>query len=83
MEKVKYLSLTGAEMENPQRELEINIITDKEAGTITVQDSGIGMDRQEAINNLGTIARSGYSFILISHKKMVHIDSLSRLESVR
>lgn len=59
LEKVKYLTLTGAEMDNPQRELEINIITDKEAGTITVQDSGIGMDRQEAINNLGTIARSG------------------------
>src|SRR6201992_4178237 len=37
----------------------IKIIPDKKANTLTVADSGIGMDRQELIDNLGTIARSG------------------------
>ena len=37
----------------------IRIAPDKKANTLTVIDSGIGMDRQELIDNLGTIARSG------------------------
>ena len=37
----------------------IRIAPDKKAGTLAVIDSGIGMDRQELIDNLGTIARSG------------------------
>src|ERR1700745_1066791 len=38
---------------------EIRIVPDKKANTLAVVDSGIGMDRQELIDNLGTIARSG------------------------
>src|ERR1700743_206114 len=37
----------------------IRIAANKAAGTLTVADTGIGMDRQELIDNLGTIARSG------------------------
>src|SRR5213078_1554662 len=37
----------------------LRIIPDKNAGTLTVPDNGIGMDRQELIDHLGTIARSG------------------------
>src|SRR5947199_9943341 len=37
----------------------ISIAPDKKAGTLSVTDNGIGMDRQELIDNLGTIARSG------------------------
>src|ERR1022692_1034322 len=37
----------------------ISIAPDKKAGTLSVIDNGIGMDRQELIDNLGTIARSG------------------------
>jgi molecular chaperone HtpG len=37
----------------------IRIVPDKKAGTLSVVDTGIGMDRQELIDNLGTIARSG------------------------
>src|SRR3954452_18155704 len=38
---------------------EIRIRPDKKADTLTIVDTGIGMDRQELIDNLGTIARSG------------------------
>ena len=40
-------------------ELEIRIEADPEARTLTIADSGIGMSRQEIVDNLGTIARSG------------------------
>ncbi|HVS77902.1 MAG TPA: molecular chaperone HtpG [Steroidobacteraceae bacterium] len=40
-------------------ELEIRIEADKEAGTLSITDNGIGMTREEAVSNLGTIARSG------------------------
>jgi len=39
--------------------LAIRITPDKNAGTLTIADNGIGMDRQELIDNLGTVARSG------------------------
>ena len=39
--------------------LAIRITPDKAAGTLTIADNGIGMDRQELIDNLGTVARSG------------------------
>ncbi|XP_028913747.1 heat shock protein 75 kDa, mitochondrial [Ornithorhynchus anatinus] len=40
-------------------ELEIHLQTDSEKGTITIQDTGIGMTQEELVANLGTIARSG------------------------
>src|SRR2546427_3461187 len=39
--------------------LAIRIAPDTKAGTLTIIDNGIGMDRQELIDNLGTVARSG------------------------
>ncbi len=39
--------------------LEIRLIPDADKGTLTVKDNGIGMSREEVIDNLGTIARSG------------------------
>lgn len=39
--------------------MEIHIATDKQNRTITIQDTGIGMTKEELISNLGTIARSG------------------------
>jgi molecular chaperone HtpG len=48
----------GALYENDP-DLKIRVSFDKDARTITVADNGIGMDRQEVIDNIGTIARSG------------------------
>ena len=39
--------------------LEIRLTTDEAAGTITLEDTGLGMSRGELVSNLGTIARSG------------------------
>ena len=44
---------------SPTASRPIRIVPDKDANTLTVTDNGIGMDRQELIDNLGTIARSG------------------------
>lgn len=43
----------------PPAEAKVRIIPDKQARTLTISDDGIGMSRQELIDNLGTIARSG------------------------
>src|SRR5690606_5581286 len=53
-EALKNPSLYGADPE-----LRITVSYDKDARTITVADNGIGMSRQEVIDNIGTIARSG------------------------
>src|SRR5690606_4957653 len=45
-------------------ELEIRVEYDQDARTVSVIDNGIGMSRQEVIENLGTIARSGTSEFL-------------------
>ena len=59
LEKVNYTELTGNKINDPDLELQINITTDEEKKTITISDHGIGMDENELIENLGTIAHSG------------------------
>ena len=59
LEKLRHTMLTEKEVFDPKLELEINITTDEEAGTVTVADYGIGMTREELTENLGTIAHSG------------------------
>merc|ERR1711966_117171 len=66
LDKIRFLSLTDATMlgEGDASKLEIRISTDKKAGTITIQDTGIGMTKDDLMNNLGTIAKSGTSSFL-------------------
>ncbi|EDV98046.1 heat shock protein 75 kDa, mitochondrial [Drosophila grimshawi] len=61
LEKFRYtaLSTTGGELAAKDRPLEIRITTDKPLMQLIIQDTGIGMTREELVNNLGTIARSG------------------------
>ncbi|XP_049764773.1 heat shock protein 75 kDa, mitochondrial [Schistocerca cancellata] len=61
LEKLRYRSLAAgaAEQAAAAGPLEIHIATDKQARTITIQDTGIGMTKEELVSNLGTIARSG------------------------
>lgn len=58
-EKVRYLQLTGNEVKDPDLPLEILIETDDKEHTLTITDNGVGMTREELIENLGTIAHSG------------------------
>lgn len=59
LEHLRYLNLTNPDMTNFQRDLEIHIATDKLARTFAIQDTGVGMTKEELVSNLGTIARSG------------------------
>merc|ERR1712038_2116454 len=55
----RYESLTDASKLDNQKEMEIEIIPDKDAKTLTIMDTGVGMTKADLINNLGTIAKSG------------------------
>src|SRR6201995_1614892 len=58
-DKLRYEAIAHPELMADGAAAEIRIAPDKKADTLSVIDSGIGMDRQELIDNLGTIARSG------------------------
>lgn len=59
LEKFRHVQLTEKEIFDDTLEPEINVTTDDQAGTVTIQDFGIGMDKEELVENLGTIAHSG------------------------
>ncbi|RJQ44090.1 MAG: molecular chaperone HtpG [Nitrospiraceae bacterium] len=59
IDRARYESLTNSSILEGEGEWKIKIIADKEAGTLTVSDNGIGMTKDEIIQALGTIAHSG------------------------
>ena len=59
IDKLCYLSLTDENVGMNRDDFKIRVELDKETRTITVIDNGIGMDKAEAENNLGVIAKSG------------------------
>ncbi|HEY3792732.1 MAG TPA: molecular chaperone HtpG, partial [Bradyrhizobium sp.] len=59
LDKLRYEAIAAPDLMADGAPPKIRIVPDKKAGTLTVVDNGIGMDRQELIDNLGTIARSG------------------------
>ena len=58
IDKYKYISL-NSKGKYAQKEYEINLALDKKARTITISDNGLGMNKEDLINDLGTIAKSG------------------------
>ena len=58
-DRLRYEAIARPELTADGAPLAIRIAPDTTAGTLTIADNGIGMDRQELIDNLGTVARSG------------------------
>ncbi|QIQ21187.1 molecular chaperone HtpG [Zophobihabitans entericus] len=65
-DKLRFKALANSALYESNAELAVRISLDKEAGTLTIADNGIGMTRDEVIENLGTIARSGTKAFLES-----------------
>jgi molecular chaperone HtpG len=59
IDKLRFESLSHSDLLGADSEFKIQIDIDKDAGTITITDNGIGLTRDEAISHLGTIAKSG------------------------
>ena len=59
IDKLRFESLSDADLLGGDVNLGVRVDLDEDAGTITISDNGIGMTRDEAIANLGTIAKSG------------------------
>src|SRR3984893_19425797 len=58
-DRLRYAALTEPELTEGESNFSVILVPDKSARNLTVIDNGIGMNREELIENLGTIARSG------------------------
>ena len=63
-DKLRYLSLTQDKLVDKGTEFSISITTDKKSKSISIRDNGIGMNHDELVENLGTIAKSGTTAFL-------------------
>src|SRR5512134_3405073 len=74
LNRMRFEMLTNKDVLDPKAELCIRLTPDKEARTLTIEDTGIGMTRDEIIENLGTIAQSGArNFIEASKDKKLDL----------
>ncbi len=58
-DKLRFEAVTTPALFEKDSELKIRVAFDKDAGTITIADNGVGMSRDEVVTNIGTIAKSG------------------------
>ncbi len=79
-EKLRYQSLSKKNLLENDKDLKINIRVSKKRKIIEVEDNGIGMSRQDLIENLGTIARSGTSKFIeaMKNKKEADISAIGQ-----
>ena len=77
LEKLRHVQVAGTQVKDADLPLEIHIYTDEKNGTITIEDTGIGMTKQEMEDNLGVIARSGSKNFLKKAKDEVVVFSIT------
>ncbi|MCS6970185.1 MAG: molecular chaperone HtpG [Planctomycetota bacterium] len=65
-DRLRFLSLTEPQLSAGDSDYRIEVVADREARTLTIRDNGIGMSEAEAIEHLGTIAKSGTKAFLAS-----------------
>jgi len=58
LDKIRFASLADKEILGETTEMNMKILFNKDAGTITIQDTGVGMTCEEMITNLGTVSKS-------------------------
>ncbi len=78
IDKLRFLSLTKSELLGDDEIFEISIKSDDVAKTLTISDNGIGMNHEDLIQNIGTIARSGSKNFL----KQIQENSAADLELI-
>src|SRR5262245_12779013 len=78
LDRLRFEALTRSELLPADARLEIRIEPDKDARTLTISDTGIGMSRDEVISHIGTIAKSGTRELMakIKESKTGDIDAL-------
>jgi molecular chaperone HtpG len=75
LDKLKYLTLTDEAYKGAPFDPRIDVSFDREAKTLTVSDSGIGMNEEDLVENLGTIANSGTRKFLAQMKPGAAVDA--------
>ena len=77
LDKIRFETTRGTETVNPGSPLEVRLSFDREAKLLVVTDTGIGMSRDEVIENIGTIAHSGTSeFLKTALEEKGNLDSI-------
>ena len=81
IDKIKFESLTDRDILEGDSEFEIWIEADEDDGTLTIRDNGIGMTREEVIENIGTLAQSGTQEFLkkLENKEAEREDALDMI----
>jgi molecular chaperone HtpG len=74
-DKLRFEALQNEALMGGDAELKIEVEVDEEAGQITIRDNGIGMSRQDVVDNIGTIARSGTRKFLENASENKEFDS--------
>jgi len=76
VDKLKYLSINDGSLLEGENEFKIEVYLDKKAETIKIIDNGIGMDHDDLLNNLGTVAKSGSKAFMEAVKEAKKDDNL-------
>jgi molecular chaperone HtpG len=79
LDRLRFEALTHPDMMEGDEKLEIRIDADRDKRTLTIHDNGIGMSREEVINNIGTIAKSGTRELVDRIKKGESKQSIAEL----